>query len=129
MRSGFIHPPPSIRDARHSGAQTMAMQDTRAVRGDFPHAPLTHAEPALESSRDSGFDLSAATGELVDNAFDAGARHIRIATLRDGTGSIVELGVADDGAGISPDVLAAVLSLGFSTRYNSRVGLGRFGMG
>lgn len=95
----------------------------------FPHAPLTQAQPALESSRDSGFDLSAATGELVDNSFEAGARNIRIMTVRDRAGSIVELGVADDGSGIPPDLLAGVLSLGYSSRYGSRAGLGRFGMG
>lgn len=96
---------------------------------EFPHAPLTQAEQALESSRDSGFDLSAATGELVDNSYEAGARHVRIATVRDKAGSIVELGVADDGTGIPPDTLARVLSLGYSSRYNSRESLGRFGMG
>lgn len=101
----------------------------KGVAHDFPHAPLTQAEQALESSRDSGFDLSAATGELVDNSYEAGARHVRIATIRDDTGSIVELGVADDGQGIPPDVLARVLSLGYSSRYNSRDSLGRFGMG
>jgi anti-sigma regulatory factor (Ser/Thr protein kinase) len=95
----------------------------------YPHAPLTQAEQALESSRDSGFDLSAATGELVDNSYEAGARHVRIATIRDDSRSIVEIGVADDGMGIPPDVLARVLSLGYSSRYNSRDGLGRFGMG
>lgn len=100
------------------------------VKADtFPHAPLTQAQPALESSRDSGFDLSAAAGELVDNSFEAGARNVRIQTVRDAAGSIVELGVSDDGTGIPPGVLARVLSLGFSSRYNRRGGLGRFGMG
>jgi hypothetical protein len=95
----------------------------------FPRAPLTHTDHALESSRDSGFDLSAAVGELVDNSFEAKATRVRIATQKDDAGSIVALGVADDGIGIPPEVLANVLSLGFSTRYGSRDGLGRFGMG
>ncbi len=95
----------------------------------FPRAPLTQADQALQSSRDSGFDLSAAVGELVDNSFEAKANHIRIDSHRDANGSIVELAVADDGIGISPKHLAHVLSLGFSTRYGSREGLGRFGMG
>ncbi|MES2096821.1 MAG: ATP-binding protein [Pseudomonadota bacterium] len=107
----------------------MATDKTIDAAADFPHAPLTQAEHALESSRDSGFDLSAAAGELVDNSYEAGARHIRIATIRDDAGSIVELGVADDGQGIPPDLLANVLSLGYSSRYNSRQSLGRFGMG
>lgn len=107
----------------------MARLKTKGAEDTFPHAPLTQAEQALESSRDSGFDLSAATGELVDNSYESGARHVRIGTIRNKAGSIVEMGVADDGSGIPPDVLALVLSLGFSTRYNNRDGLGRFGMG
>jgi hypothetical protein len=95
----------------------------------YPCAPLTQANQALESSRDAGFDLSAAAGELVDNSWEAGARHIRIATIRDGQGSITELAVGDDGVGIEADILSWVLSLGYSSRYGNRSGLGRFGMG
>lgn len=95
----------------------------------FPRAPLTHAHQALESSRDSGFDLSAAIGELVDNSYEAKATVVRIGTQKDATGSIVALGVSDNGVGVPPEILANALSLGFSTRYGSREGLGRFGMG
>ena len=100
-----------------------------ATEQPLPHAPLTQVDRALESSRDAGFDLSAAVGELIDNSYEAKARNIRIATKRDDKGSIVELAVADDGTGIRKDILASVLSLGFSTRYGSRTGFGRFGMG
>ena len=95
----------------------------------YPHAPLAQAGQALESSRDSGFDLSAAVGELADNAFEGKAGWIRIATGKDASGSITDLAVADNGIGIPPAILASVLSLGYSTRYGSRAGLGRFGMG
>lgn len=95
----------------------------------LPTAPLTHAIHALESSRNAGFDLSAAVGELIDNSWEAGASCIRLETKRDASGSIVEIAVADGGNGIPVSVLASVLSLGFSTRYDSRTGLGRFGMG
>jgi hypothetical protein len=93
-------------------------------------APLTQAGQALESSRDSGFDLSAAVGEVVDNSVEAGSSKVRIRTMRtdDGT-TIDQIGMADDGTGIDPDILANVLSLGYSSRYNSRDGMGRFGMG
>lgn len=95
----------------------------------LPTAPLTQANQALESSRDAGFDLSAAAGELVDNSWEANANHVRIRTIRDKSGSITDMGFADDGHGIPADLLAAVLSLGYSSRYGSRKGLGRFGMG
>ena len=62
--------------------------------GIYPNAPLTQVQHALESSRNSGFDLSAAVGELVDNSYQAGARNIRIATTRDPSGSIVGASVA-----------------------------------
>jgi hypothetical protein len=93
-------------------------------------APLTQAGQALESSRDSGFDLSAAIGEAVDNSWESGASLIRIHTVEDDDQtSVQEIGIADNGAGIAPEILANVLSLGYSSRYGSRQGLGRFGVG
>jgi hypothetical protein len=92
-------------------------------------APLTQANQALESSRDSGFDLSAAAGEVVDNSIQAGATRIRVATTRNNDGDVVSVAFSDDGEGIPDDVLPHVLSLGYSSRYGSREGMGRFGMG
>ncbi|MDR6766489.1 hypothetical protein J2W88_001754 [Acidovorax delafieldii] len=92
-------------------------------------APLTHQGQALESSRDSGFDLSAAIGEPVDNSWEAGASVIRIATIKDADGGITDIGLGDNGEGVPLSILANVLSVGYSSRYNSRKGLGRFGMG
>ena len=37
--------------------------------------------------------------------------------------------VSDDGSGIAAEILAHVLTVGFSTRYGSREGIGRFGVG
>ena len=42
---------------------------------------------------------------------------------------IERLAVGDDGEGMPKDLLHKVLQLGFSSRYNSRVGMGRFGVG
>ncbi len=109
-------------------------------------ASLVQPGQALESSRDSGFDLSAAVGEPTDNSIQAGASIIRIATkvvdaetreavetsalaAHKGAKRIDELAVADDGHGIPENILANVLSLGYGTRMNDRNGLGRFGMG
>lgn len=92
-------------------------------------APLTLQSQALESSRDSGFDLSAAVGEPVDNSWEAGGSIIRIQTVEDSDGSVTDIGIADNGSGIPIDILPNVLSVGYSSRYNSRTGLGRFGMG
>ncbi|WP_207002093.1 ATP-binding protein [Trinickia mobilis] len=93
-------------------------------------APLTQAYQTLESSRDSGFDLSAAIGEPVDNSWEAGGVVIRIKAIEsDSDRSITDIAIADNGAGISPEIFPNVLSVGYSSRYNSRKGLGRFGMG
>jgi hypothetical protein len=74
--------------------------------------------------------LSAAVGEVVDNSIEAKASKVRIRTMRTNDGQTIDqIGMADDGTGIDPDILANVLSLGYSSRYNSRTGMGRFGMG
>lgn len=93
---------------------------------------LIQVDHALESSRESGFNLSAAAGEPVDNSIEAGASIIRIAALRqrvDKHERIDKIIFSDNGAGIPRPTLPHVLTLGFSTRYNNRKGLGRFGMG
>lgn len=91
-------------------------------------APLLQAG-ALIALRNAGFDLSTSVGELVDNAYDAGATRVSIRILRDASGAIEEVAVGDDGRGIPVDGLADALSLGRSSRLDARDGLGRFGMG
>jgi hypothetical protein len=95
-------------------------------------ASLVQVDRALQSSRDSGFDLSTAVGEAIDNPIEASATIVRIRTYAVNTPSyngIHRIAFADNGTGIETDVLPHVPSLGFSTRYNRRDGLGRFGMG
>ncbi|MFC4998547.1 ATP-binding protein [Dactylosporangium cerinum] len=104
------------------------MSDSKPVKG--LKAPLTQTFPALESARDSGFDLASSVGEIVDNSIQANATRIRIKTVEAEDGSaIVKMAFADNGDGIPLDYLASVLSLGYSSRYNSRTGMGRFGVG
>ncbi|WP_375512638.1 ATP-binding protein [uncultured Nostoc sp.] len=107
-------------------------------------AELIQVDKALESMRDSGFDLATAGGEVIDNSIEAKAQFIRIRTV-EGTvanevtmtaksktkfsKAIKAIAFADDGIGIPYDTLPHVLTLGFSTRYNQRDGLGRFGVG
>lgn len=92
---------------------------------------LVAVDVALESMRDSGYDLATAVGEVVDNSIEAKARNIKIHTgfVKGKTKEITEIAFSDDGLGISPDILQHVLTLGYSTRYNQRNSLGRFGMG
>ena len=92
---------------------------------------LIEVDLALDSMRDSGHDLSTAVGEVVDNSIEARAQTVKIHTgfLKGKTKKITEMAFSDNGVGISPDILQHVLTLGFSTRYNQRSSLGRFGMG
>lgn len=94
-------------------------------------ADLVEVDKALESSRDSGYDLTAAVGEVVDNSIDWGkASSVRIETKWDKSRKRIDkMAFADDGVGIPEEILPHVLSLGFSSGYGSRDRLGRFGVG
>lgn len=85
----------------------------------------------LRSTRESGYrSLSFALAELVDNSIQAGAGTIEIALPSDdGQPATWEITVTDDGCGMEPDTLHRCLAFGGSSRYDSRTGLGRFGMG
>jgi hypothetical protein len=90
---------------------------------------IFQVDKALESWRDSGFDLSTAVGEIVDNSIEARAKIAKIKTIQSKEKNIETIVFADDGVGIDPKILAQTLKIGYSTRYNQRQGLGRFGVG
>lgn len=88
---------------------------------------------ALDSLRNSDFDALSAYGEAVDNSLQAGAKKISInfdcAAPRSNYHQINRLIFSDDGHGMSKEVLHSCLKLGWSSRYNDRSGIGRFGVG
>jgi hypothetical protein len=88
---------------------------------------------ALESMRASDFDCYSAYGEVIDNSIQANANDIRIQFLeaRGNTRSkkIDSILFADNGQGMSAEILRKCLKLGYSSRYNDRSGIGRFGVG
>lgn len=93
---------------------------------------LVHEQHFVQATRDTGYrSTAAAVSELVDNSVQAGATHVRIIIRQSGIGKKrkIEIGVWDDGRGMSADVLQQALQFGGSTRFNDRRGLGRFGMG
>ena len=100
--------------------------------------PLLELGTAYQSLRESGFDFSTAIGELIDNSIQANAKRIEIIPkieekkLEGVEGSvsvITQVSVVDDGDGMDEETLNGCPQLGFSTRYNDREGLGRFGVG
>ena len=83
----------------------------------------------LESLRDSDFDSCSAYGEVIDNSIQAEASVIKIHFEEKGRGNIDWLLFMDDGVGMESQVLQHCLRLGWSSRYNDRTGIGRFGVG
>ena len=72
--------------------------------------------------------LASAIAELVDNAIEAEATRIDVDLTDDlQQGPIIK--VLDNGLGMTPTVLHRCLQFGGTSRFNSRRGLGRFGLG
>ncbi len=94
-------------------------------------APLVRFDTFIQAIRDSGYKGPAsALAELVDNAIEAGAKHVAIDLITGPELDAVSLiRVIDDGVGMSPDNLQTALQFGGSSRFNSRESLGRYGMG
>jgi hypothetical protein len=86
----------------------------------------------IQATRDSGYKSTAsAVAELVDNAIQASASKIEVHITPTGHDDRhpLEVTVRDNGCGMPPRVLREALRFGGSTRFNSRSGLGRYGMG
>jgi hypothetical protein len=109
--------------------QPPVADDKHAAPPDLHRADIIQVDTALESMRDSGFDLTAAAGEPIDNSVEAGATTIRVFTHGASKRAVDEIAFADNGRGINQAILSRVLSMGFSSRYGQRGGLGRFGVG
>ncbi len=100
---------------------------------------LVLTENAISSLRESDFDTCSALGEVIDNSLQAGASEIILSTKEVelpaqgrrpvGTTRVIELAFGDDGLGMDATTLHHCMQLGYSTRYNDRTGIGRFGVG
>jgi Histidine kinase-, DNA gyrase B-, and HSP90-like ATPase len=86
---------------------------------------------ALDSLRNSDFDAVSAYGEVIDNSIQADAHNIRILFQNDGANHdhIACVVFGDDGCGMNAPTLHSCLKIGWSSRYNERGGIGRFGVG
>lgn len=86
-------------------------------------------ERFIEATRDAGYkNIMSALAELIDNAFEAEANTVSIIFEKSSDGEITVI-TADDGCGMKPTTLQIALQFGGSTRFNSRLKSGRFGMG
>jgi hypothetical protein len=92
-------------------------------------AKLINEGNFLQAIRETGYrSLAHAIAELVDNSIQAQATVVSVESARDESGNAL-LRVADNGLGLSPDMMVHALQFGGSTRFDDRNGLGRFGMG
>ena len=92
------------------------------------------AGQALQSMRDSDFDCYSAYAEAIDNSIQANATEIHIVfkTEKKTKGhyeNITRVAFVDNGDGMAEKVIHNCLVLGYSSRYNDRSGIGRFGVG
>lgn len=101
----------------------------KSVRPD-PGPSIIALDRFIQSTRDSGYKSTvSAISELVDNALEAFAQRIEISVKRAQIDDSFEISVLDDGIGMDASTLTEALRFGGTTRFNSRKGLGRFGMG
>lgn len=95
--------------------------------------PAISSARALQSLRDSGFDLPTALAELIDNSIDASANEIEIFLEEeendDGPNRVSRIAVADDGMGMDFGTLMGYLVLGFRGDRSRDDTIGKYGVG
>lgn len=95
--------------------------------------PVILTGQALRSLRDSGYSLSAAIAEVVDNSLEAQANAVKIRLeerqVGKGKKHIHRISISDDGSGMDMDVLHHYPQIGYSTRYMSTTTIGKYGVG
>lgn len=92
---------------------------------------------AIKAMRDSGYKNTAfALAELIDNSVQANANQVDVFCVEAPqlvgerrVRRITEIGVLDNGVGMSGEVLRLALQFGNGTHLIDRKGIGRFGMG
>ena len=85
----------------------------------------------IQATRDSGYKgTQSAVAEIVDNSLQAGATSVAIVIRQSEDGKYpLEVSIADNGSGMDPFTLRQALRFGGSSRFNTREGMGRYGMG
>jgi hypothetical protein len=95
--------------------------------------PIVAVRSFIEATRDTGYkSTGSAIAELVDNALEASAKHVNVTIEHAsdvGAAPSSVIRVIDDGTGMTPTVLRLALQFGGTTRFGSRAGTGRYGMG
>ena len=93
----------------------------------YTHQNSPNPAKLIEALRHLGYDNYIAISDLIDNCWDANAKNVRVQTRSVGTGH--EIIIADDGVGMSREVLAEAIKLGSMVEKDIATDLGKFGMG
>lgn len=99
--------------------------------------PIIPANTAIETFRDNGYkNTASAISELIDNSIDAKAKNIQIIVFEKTITKsnrpmkqISEIVIVDDGSGMDEKNLKTSLQFGNGTKFNSKNGIGKFGIG
>jgi len=86
-----------------------------------------NAGKLISSLRSTGYDSYSAISDIIDNSIDAGAKHIKVAVRT--KEKEVTIVVADNGVGMTEEVLEDALKLGSMFEKDERSDLGKYGMG
>lgn len=96
------------------------------IDGEFENV-VPSARRLSETLRDTGHDFNTAVADLIDNCISAGATEVKI-TARFNEGD-PWIRIADNGGGMSPDVLNEALRFGSEVEQYAADDLGKFGIG
>ena len=110
--------------------------NTKAIKeNNDRRVPAILSGQALNSFRDSGYSLSDALGEVIDNSLDAKANNIYVQLDRSQKKTKSKkkyvncIIIVDDGLGMDAETLQYYPQLGFSSRYMSTQTIGKYGVG
>ena len=84
--------------------------------------------------RNNDFSTEAAIAEVIDNSIQADAKNIKIKFFKHkpqgkNKERVSKIVFGDDGIGMDQETIQYALQVGWSSRYNNRGGIGRFGVG
>jgi hypothetical protein len=122
---GFV---PELGDGVPKGGRTVLGR----ILKDGAKVPLFLGQTLVNSLRDLGYNsTTSALCEHVDNAIQWGANEIRVYFHQSGKRGEYKIAalVCDNGQGMAPHVLKAATAFGGSMVFNSRQGIGRYGIG
>ncbi len=88
---------------------------------------LPNAKILIKALQNIGYKNNTAIADIVDNSIDAGANRIQIKI--ETKNKDFRILIADNGCGMSREVLDEALKLGSDTNHDDETDLGKFGMG